>query len=93
MLSGVNVIILTKQKDDIFKSTPFYLHFSKKTAHKLVSIRINDALIPQIIMKLDDNCDGYFLSTEKIVKNMAACAENQESKNSKGILLKKNISV
>ena len=91
MLSGVSDILLIKQKDGTFKSTPFNVHFSKKNAHKLVSIRINDALMPQLQMKLDENGDGYFLNTPETAENTDACTEKTTGKKFKRLLLRKTI--
>ena len=89
MLSGVSDILVIKQKDGTFKSTPFYVHFDRKNSYKYVSIKINNVFIPQLIMKLDECGDGYFLSTNES-ENTTVNTEKTAGKYNKRLLKKNN---
>jgi len=64
MVIGTCDIIVIKQRDGTYKSTPFYARFGKKevflTKDKMVKIKVNNEVITGLNMRLDENGDGHF---------------------------------
>lgn len=58
-------VIVIKQNDGIFKSSPFYLRFGKldilKPKDQLIGLEINNLPIPDVYMKLDENGEAFFV--------------------------------
>ena len=93
MLRGVTDVVVIKQKDGSFKSTPFYAHFNKKDARrkqdegKILNIKINNVEINHLKMQLDDRGDAYFANNEYLEKNLKKVIKTDKS------LLKKSASL
>jgi phosphatidate phosphatase PAH1 len=93
MLRGVTDVVVIKQKDGSFKSTPFYVHFNKKDARrkqdegKILNIKINNVEINHLKMQLDDRGDAYFANNEYLEKNLKKVIKTDKS------LLKKSASL
>lgn len=68
ILPGAMDVIVVKQKDGSFKSTPFHVRFGSlkavKKKDKIISLSVNDAKIP-VQMKLSSGGDAYFLFEEE----------------------------